>query len=284
MVVVQQRLHQDDLICRLRDEGGWEYLEMPGECVERQVFDLGDGETWEFNPGDLLFEERFNRAALEQLFWDLGEGQFSAQILQRPSSPGGALYSQACHSTLAPAARRLLRLHEVRAHVSEARAWAAAEKHRLAECQSVQNLIKVVDDWLNKDRSPEPKSDSKTQERRRANDIIAEQERVIQETAALVQERDQTISEREFEIASREGMIADLQRRLAECEDYIVALRDLLPDEVREQALEALTSSRELVAGELAVIAERYHWRLKDLRHELENFTAARRWSNRREG
>ena len=44
---------------------------MPGECVERQVFDLGDGEAWEFNPGDLLFEERFNRAALDQLFWDL---------------------------------------------------------------------------------------------------------------------------------------------------------------------------------------------------------------------
>ena len=92
MVVVQQRLHQDDLIGRLRDEGGWDYLEMPGECVERQVFDLGDGESWAFNPGDLLFEERFNRAALEQLFWDLGEGQYNAQILQRPSPPGGALF------------------------------------------------------------------------------------------------------------------------------------------------------------------------------------------------
>jgi predicted phage terminase large subunit-like protein len=92
MIVVQQRLHQDDLIGRLRDEGGWEYLEMPGECVERQVFDLGDGETWTFNPGDLLFEERFNRAALEQLRWDLGEGPYNAQILQRPSPPGGALF------------------------------------------------------------------------------------------------------------------------------------------------------------------------------------------------
>ena len=96
MVVVQQRLHQDDLIGRLRDEGGWEYLEMPGECIERQVFDLGDGESWQFNPGELLFEERFNRAALEQLFWDLGEGQYSAQILQRPSPPGGrAVQAQA---------------------------------------------------------------------------------------------------------------------------------------------------------------------------------------------
>ena len=92
MVVVQQRLHQDDLIGRLRDEGGWDYLEMPGECVERQVYDIGDGENWVFNPGDLLFEERFNRAALNQLFWDLGEGPYNAQILQRPSPPGGALF------------------------------------------------------------------------------------------------------------------------------------------------------------------------------------------------
>jgi len=92
MVVVQQRLHQDDLIGRLRDEGGWEYLEMPAECVERQVYDLGHGESWTFNPGDLLFEERFNRAALEQLYWDLGEGPYNAQILQRPSPPGGTLF------------------------------------------------------------------------------------------------------------------------------------------------------------------------------------------------
>jgi hypothetical protein len=27
-------------------------------------------------------------------------------------------------------------------------------------------------------------------------------------------------------------------------------------------------------AGELAAIAKRYHWRPKDLRHELENFTS----------
>lgn len=158
--------------------------------------------------------------------------------------------------------------------MSEARAWAARQKHPLTECQSVQNLIKIVEDWLSKDRSAEAKSDSKTQGRRRASDIIAEQERVIHESAAVVQDRDKTISERDFEIANREGVIADLQRSLAECEDDIVALRDLLPAEAREQALDALTSAHELAADELAAIAERYHWRLKDPRHELENSTA----------
>lgn len=80
MVVVMQRLHQDDLIGRLRDEGGWEYLAMPGEFSERAEFDLGDGERWILDPGDLLYPERFDRAALDQLLSDLGEAQFNAQI------------------------------------------------------------------------------------------------------------------------------------------------------------------------------------------------------------
>lgn len=92
MVVVMQRLHQDDLIGRLLDEGGWDYLAMPGECLERAVFDLGGGETWTLNPGDLLYPERFDRAALDQLLLDLGEVQYNAQILQRPSPPGGMLF------------------------------------------------------------------------------------------------------------------------------------------------------------------------------------------------
>ena len=75
----------------MRDEGGWEYLAMPGEFSERTVFDLGDGETWTAKPGDLLYPERFDRAALDQLLFDLGEAQYNAQILQRPSPPGGAL-------------------------------------------------------------------------------------------------------------------------------------------------------------------------------------------------
>jgi hypothetical protein len=92
MIVIHQRLHQDDPIGRLIADGGWEYLEMPGECVKQQLFDLGNGETWAFKPGDLLFPERFDRAALDQQLFDFGEMAFNAQILQRPSPPGGNLF------------------------------------------------------------------------------------------------------------------------------------------------------------------------------------------------
>ena len=67
-------------------------LEMPGECVEAKQFDLGGGEVWDFEPGDLLYPERFDRIALDQLRFDLGEAQFNAQILQRPTPPGGNLF------------------------------------------------------------------------------------------------------------------------------------------------------------------------------------------------
>lgn len=72
----EQRLRQDDLIGRRRDEGGWEYLAMPDESVQQTVFALGDG--WTFYPSDLLYPERFDRAALDQLRLDLGEAQYNA--------------------------------------------------------------------------------------------------------------------------------------------------------------------------------------------------------------
>jgi hypothetical protein len=88
VIVVMQRLHQDDLVGRLKDEGGWEYLAMPGECFERTVYDLGDGQSWALNPGDLLYPERFNRDALDQLFFDLGEASTTRRFcngLRRPA-------------------------------------------------------------------------------------------------------------------------------------------------------------------------------------------------------
>jgi hypothetical protein len=132
---------------------------------------------------------------------------------------------------------RLLRLHEVSGHVPDALAWAATQKHRLAECQSAQNLIKVVNDWLNRDKRPKPTTASKTQEGRPGKDNTTEPEPVIQELAALVREREKAISELESELANRDDAIADLRRLLTECEQDIVSLRDPLSDEARDRAL-----------------------------------------------
>ncbi len=92
IVIIAQRLHQDDLIGRLKDDGGWTVLEMPSESWREEVYDLGDGQEWVFKPGDLLFPERFDHEVLKQVLHDLGEGPYSAQMLQRPMPAGGALF------------------------------------------------------------------------------------------------------------------------------------------------------------------------------------------------
>lgn len=92
VVVVMQRLHQDDLIGRLREEGGWEILELPGEAPVGMTLKMSAEKTIILPAGAILFPERFSKAALDQLKSDLGESAYAAQILQKPTPAGGHLF------------------------------------------------------------------------------------------------------------------------------------------------------------------------------------------------
>ena len=61
LIVLSQRLHTDDLIARLRDEGGWELLAVPAEALVPMQLDIGEKQPWRLEAGDLLFPERFGR-------------------------------------------------------------------------------------------------------------------------------------------------------------------------------------------------------------------------------
>jgi hypothetical protein len=189
--------------------------------------------------------------------------------LKEASLPRGE-FGRFCTNDLqiAPTYRaRLLRLHDVRDHVRQALAWAETQKHRLAECQSVQNLIKVVDDWLKKDSSSKPESNSNTEKRQRSKDVIADLQQEAQTSAALVAAHEKVISELKSKVAIQDDTIDDLRKRLSEREDDIVKLRDPLTSEARDKAVVALTASRQ---SEFAAIAKRLHWCVSDLRRELE--------------
>lgn len=93
VVVLMQRLHQDDLIGRLKAEEGWTVLELPGVGQVTQTLDLGFGKTTVLKPGQILFPERFDQKTLDQLRHDLGEAGYAAQILQRPTPAGGHLFN-----------------------------------------------------------------------------------------------------------------------------------------------------------------------------------------------
>jgi predicted phage terminase large subunit-like protein len=92
MIVIMQRLHQDDPIGRLMAQSGWTLLELPGEAWKRQELDLGGGISWDFKPGELLFPERFGHEDLKLLKEELGEAGYNAQVLQRPLPPDGNLF------------------------------------------------------------------------------------------------------------------------------------------------------------------------------------------------
>src|SRR5690606_20689635 len=92
MIVLSQRLHTDDLIARLRDDGGWELLSVPAEALTPMELDIGENRPWILNAGDPLFPERFDHKALIQLKADLGEANYAAQILQDPRALGGAIF------------------------------------------------------------------------------------------------------------------------------------------------------------------------------------------------
>lgn len=95
VIVLMQRLHQDDLFGRLREDPSWEVLELPGQVSTQTKLVLGPKTVHTLKPGDILFPERFDAAALKQLRFDLGEAGYAAQILQQPTPAGGHLFDLA---------------------------------------------------------------------------------------------------------------------------------------------------------------------------------------------
>ena len=91
IIVVAQRLHEDDLIGRLIAKGGWELLVLPAIATEHQELSLGKEACWARAPGDLLHPERLGEKELAQLKIELGSADFEAQYQQRPVLPGGLL-------------------------------------------------------------------------------------------------------------------------------------------------------------------------------------------------
>lgn len=105
MIVVAQRLHQDDLIGRLAQTGDWEFLELPAIATADQTLLLAPGLKWTHSRGEPLHPERLSKAALETIRRDLGTAAFEAQYQQRPAPPGGNLIKTEWFGTYGPMRR-----------------------------------------------------------------------------------------------------------------------------------------------------------------------------------
>jgi predicted phage terminase large subunit-like protein len=84
IVLVMQRLHQDDLAGHLLEAGGWQHLSLPAIAENAETIELGYGRTRCREPGEALHPERESPAQLEQLKVLMGSSVFSAQYQQAP--------------------------------------------------------------------------------------------------------------------------------------------------------------------------------------------------------
>ena len=84
IVVVMQRLHEQDLAGHLLGQGGWQHLDLPAIAVDDGDIPLGGGRVKVRRVGDVLHPERESKDALDRIKAEIGSLQFSAQYQQRP--------------------------------------------------------------------------------------------------------------------------------------------------------------------------------------------------------
>ncbi len=91
IVLVMQRVHQDDLAGYLQERGGFELLSFPAIAQRSETFSLGDGRTYPRQRGELLHPGHEPVHVLSELKREMGPIAFSAQYQQSPIPPGGTI-------------------------------------------------------------------------------------------------------------------------------------------------------------------------------------------------
>ena len=84
IVVVMQRLHEDDLAGYLMEKESWSHLDLPAIAEEDSVIAVGPDKHITRRRGDVLHAERENRTVLDRIKAEIGSLMFSAQYQQRP--------------------------------------------------------------------------------------------------------------------------------------------------------------------------------------------------------
>jgi predicted phage terminase large subunit-like protein len=90
IVVVMQRVHDNDLVGYLIEQGGFDVLNLPAIAQRTETFELGGGRTYTREKGELLHPEHEPAEVLAKLKREMGVA-FSAQYQQSPIPPGGRI-------------------------------------------------------------------------------------------------------------------------------------------------------------------------------------------------
>lgn len=106
IVVVMQRLHEDDFVGHLLGlPGNWEVLNFPAiaEADERHRFKAGGGRlVTTRKEGDALNPARMPLGVLNETRLTIGEAQWASQYQQRPAPAGGGMVKEAWFRRFSP--------------------------------------------------------------------------------------------------------------------------------------------------------------------------------------
>jgi predicted phage terminase large subunit-like protein len=91
IIVVVQRLHEDDLAGHLLRQGNWHHLKLPAIAVEDEIIPVGHDKFVTRRRGEVLHSQRESKQALDDIRRDSGSLNFSAQFQQDPIPPEGNL-------------------------------------------------------------------------------------------------------------------------------------------------------------------------------------------------
>ncbi len=109
IVIIMQRLHEDDLTGHLMKQGGWELLRFPAIAEEDEIYSIPDGfggnVTYSRRKGEALHPERESLETLEQLRSSMGSYYFAAQYQQSPAPLGGGIIKESWLKTCSQSAR-----------------------------------------------------------------------------------------------------------------------------------------------------------------------------------
>src|SRR5581483_9550100 len=91
LVVVMQRLHEDDLVGSVENDPGYSILKMPACAEETLLYDYDDDTELCYERGAFLQEDRFGPAEFQQKQKEMGTREFAAQYQQNPLPLAGGI-------------------------------------------------------------------------------------------------------------------------------------------------------------------------------------------------
>lgn len=125
MIVVQQRLHPDDLSAHLLEKGGWTHVSLPAISMQKKHYDMRPPYTREKD--EVLHKRRENRETLTRIKRELGSFVFEAQYQQQPKVRAGNVFQP----------QWLKRYTELPANATIIQSWDTAIKTGLQHDYSV---------------------------------------------------------------------------------------------------------------------------------------------------